>query len=67
MCMYSLRAVQNLLDNADALGFVNSTGYSPYPYNSTGLNTQVLPAYPVSDYFWKFVLSLVPCFCTSSR
>ncbi|KAG6812130.1 hypothetical protein H0H92_004244 [Tricholoma furcatifolium] len=42
-----------LLDNADALGFVNSTGYcAAYENGTPDLTTQISPCAPVSSYFW---------------
>jgi len=50
-----------LLDNADALGFVNSTGFCEAYQNGTPqLTTQIAPCAPVSSYFW--LNSLHPLF-----
>ncbi|KAL0576561.1 hypothetical protein V5O48_005425 [Marasmius crinis-equi] len=50
-----------LLDNADALGFVNATGYcEAYENGTPGLTTQVEGCAPVSSYFW--LNSLHPLF-----
>jgi len=42
-----------ILDNADALGFVNVTGYAvPYENGKPEKTTQIPPFAPVSSYFW---------------
>ncbi|KAJ3555556.1 hypothetical protein NM688_g2509 [Phlebia brevispora] len=42
-----------LLDNADALGFVNATGFCEAYQNGTpNMTTQIAPCAPVSSYFW---------------
>ncbi|KAF8884825.1 hypothetical protein BD779DRAFT_1442901 [Infundibulicybe gibba] len=50
-----------LLDNAEKLGFVNSTGFCDAYQNGTPqLTTQIPPCAPVSNYFW--LNSLHPLF-----
>ena len=45
--------VQTVIDNAETLGFVNTTGYNEAYANGTPLpNTQIAGNPPVSSYLW---------------
>lgn len=47
------KVFNTLLNNADALGFVNVTGYSePYENGTPRQTTQIYPYKPVSSFFW---------------
>ena len=47
------KVFNTLLDDADALGFFNVTGYAePYENGTPTQTTQIYPYKPVSSYFW---------------
>lgn len=47
------KVFNTILNNADALGFVNVTGWAvPYENGTPSTTTQIAPFPPVSSYFW---------------